>query len=377
MKQFHIWDLEKVHVKINPLFLSKINKIISIKFKTKRKFYSSFSNKIPFSVFKNLLKPSYSLKFFIPLGFLVALCDQLNISKEELEVSILSYKSGGSVNYIINPVLPIQINPVFDMIYAHNIGDGTVSIIKNRLPYFAYRQFNSFYRDSYIKKIEYIFGNIIYNKKNFKELTRVRCPSSLSTLFFKYYKLGSDGFLSDTARISDKIFRNGKDSMLAVLIAFIIDEGNIDSSQISIKLKNIPLVKDLSKICSFLGYKHKLVSGKGDYVGYATLYILRDGMEILFGDYLLLNKKHSVIDLGFKGDKIKNSFNINYRKIRNVKGNRDLILSLLQVENISINQIADKINMTRQGVRYHINNLLKDNKIKIIDKNQLNWVYGV
>jgi len=90
-----------------------------------------------------------------------------------------------------------------------------------------------------------------------------------------------------------------------------------------------------------------------------------------------LNKKHSVIDLGFKGDKIKNSFNINYRKIRNVKGNRDLILSLLQVENISINQIADKINMTRQGVRYHINNLLKDNKIKIIDKNQLNWVYGV
>ncbi|MBS3080145.1 hypothetical protein J4221_01620 [Candidatus Pacearchaeota archaeon] len=33
--------------------------------------------------------------------------------------------------------------------------------------------------------------------------------------------------------------------------------------------------------------------------------------------------------------------------------------------------------MTRQGIRFYIHNLINEGKIKIIDKNNPNWVYGV
>jgi len=33
--------------------------------------------------------------------------------------------------------------------------------------------------------------------------------------------------------------------------------------------------------------------------------------------------------------------------------------------------------MTRQGIRFHIHNLLKQSKIRIIDNKNPNWIYGV
>ena len=65
------------------------------------------------------------------------------------------------------------------------------------------------------------------------------------------------------------------------------------------------------------------------------------------------------------------------RKIKNIKGNDDLILNILRLEPLAVNQLAFRLNMTRQGVRYHIHNLLKQGKIKIIDNKSLNWIYGI
>ena len=105
--------------------------------------------------------------------------------------------------------------------------------------------------------------------------------------------------------------------------------------------------------------------------------ILREGMKKLYFDYQKLNDKYPIIDLGFKGEKIKKSFEIHKRNIINSKGNQDLIFNLLKLESLSVNQIADRISMTRQGVRYHIHNLLNQGKIKIIDNTNQNWLYGV
>ena len=33
--------------------------------------------------------------------------------------------------------------------------------------------------------------------------------------------------------------------------------------------------------------------------------------------------------------------------------------------------------MTRQGIRFHIHNLIKDNKIKIVNKKTPNWIYDL
>lgn len=379
MTEFNIWELERVNVRINKEFFDRIVKETDSMFNSRREFYNSvFKGKIfSFSTFRNFLKKSHASQFFIPLNFYLIIVNKLGISRLELQSNISAYKTAGGINFIENPIMPIKINPVFDMLVAHHMGDGTViNPGKGRLPYFGYRQFNEFYKIAYIKKLEHIFGKINFYDNYFLKSTRPYCPPVLSSLFFKYYNLNVKDFISDKARIPKIIFGN-KERMLAVLIAFIIDEGNIDSTQINVRVKNKELIEDLKKICDSLGYNSKIAYRKNNDTGIDTLYILRKGMRKLYSDYLLLNKKYPIIDLGIKGERIKKSFEFVNRSIRNVKGNSGIILAILEKEQLSVNQLSYRVNMTRQGVRYHIHNLLKEGKIKLIDNKQLNWIYGL
>lgn len=380
MEEFNLWDLNRINIRVRENFLKEMNEKIAKISKLKINAYKILFNKkeIPWTSFKNMLKPSYMKNFFVPLEIYIKICEKLNIPRETLQENVIAYKTAGGPNYISNPILPIKITPVFHMVFAHNIGDGTVIDPKHgRLPYFGYRQFDLFYRAGYIKKLESIFGDIVFLKeKYFEKSTRPYCPPAISTLFFKYYNLDVNGFKSLTSRISEKIV--DKDSLLAVLIAFIIDEGHVDSTQITIVLKNKDLVEDLKDICNKLGYESKVTYRNNEtYQDYGYLNILRNGTKKLFQDYLLLNKSCPVIDLGWKGAKIVNSLKIYDRPIRRVKGNSNFIYEILKKEFHSVNQLATKINMTRQGVRYHIHNLIKANKIKIISKDSDNWIYGV
>jgi hypothetical protein len=380
MTVFNIWDLERVNIRPNVDFLNEINKKILFKFKTKRKIYEFIfrNNEISFDTFKDLLKQSHIKNYFVPIKPYLEIMGVLGVSKELLQKNIVEYKTAKGVNVIENPKLPIEINPVFDMLFAHHVADGTVvNPKKGRLPYFAYRQFNEDYRMDYIKKIEYVFGKIKYRKNYFLKSTQLYCPATLSSLFFKYYDVKMEDFLSERARIPQIIFDKENENLLAVLIAFIIDEGNIDSTQITIHLKNFELIEDLNKICEKLNYKSKITIGKEGSHNYFRLNILREGMKKLYADYISLNKKYSVINLRIKGEKIKNSFAIYDRKIYKTKGNKNIVLEILKKESLSVNQLANRVNMTRQGTRYHVNNLIKEEKIKIIDKSQLNWIYGV
>jgi hypothetical protein len=379
MDKIHIWDLDRVHIRLKKGMLDKINDRLSLKFISKKDAYNNLLKRhsIPYITFKNILKPSYNALFFVPLEIYLILTKALDITSNELEKSIVAYKTAGGINYIADPKLPIQINPIFDMILAHNISDGTViNPKKGRLPYFGYRQFNKHYRLLYVRKLEEIFGKIVFKTDYFHSSTRPYCSPVISTLFFKYYNLNKNSFLSRSARIPESIFNNGVEHLLSILIAFIIDEGYIDSTQITIALKNKPLTNDLKKICNILGYKSKLTYRKKKYKDYGYLNILREGMKKFYLDYLLLRKKYPVVDMGWKGDKIKNSFKIHSRVIYKTKGNRKYILKILEKEQLSVNQLANRVGMTRQGIRFHIHNLLKEKKIKLINKENLNWIYG-
>lgn len=381
MDSMNIWDLKRVHIKLKNSFLEKINQDIFFRFITKKNAYNKiFKNKeIPWATFKNLLKQSVMNNFFAPFNVYLKIIKNLNISKEVLQENIISYKTGRGVNYIEKPILPIKITPLFDMILAHNIGDGTViNPGKGRLPYFGYRQFDIFYRFQYIKLIEGVFGKVKFKTNYLNNSTRPYCPPVLSSTFFKYYNLNDRDFLSKTARIPKKIFSKNKEYSLAVLLSFIIDEGNIDSTQITISLKNKALIGDLYRICRILNYKSKITERKSElYKDCAYLNILRGGMKRLYNDYLNLKKKYPVINLGFKGEKIKSSFNIYDREIYKTKGNREIILAMLKKEPLSVNQLAMRINMTRQGIRFHIHNLINNKKIRLIDSSKANWIYGV
>ena len=366
---------------MNSNFFKEINHRIFSKYTTKRNAYNNifYNENIPFATFKNILKESNIDAFFIPLNVMIKICDDLNISRQVFQENIISYKTAGGVNFIEKPILPIKITPVFHMLFAHHVGDGTVIDPKNgRLPYFGYRQFDKFYLSSFIKKIESVFGKINFKEEYFKKSTRVYCPPGISTVFFKYYGLSIRDFLSTSSRIPKQIMDGDLDSLLAVLIGFIIDEGHVDSTQITVVLKNKKLIEDLKAVCNRLDYESKITYRNSElYRDYGYLNILRKGMKKLYLDYLILNKKYPVINLGWKGEKIKDSLEIFNRDIYKTKGNCEIIFKILEKEQLSVNQLSNRLNMTRQGVRFHIHNLIKSKKIKLIDKTKDNWIYGV
>ena len=380
MEEINIWELDDiVSVKIKlELFLLIKNKLF-LKYKTKRNAYTILKNKIniSFNTFKNILKENYCNKnFFVPLRIWISLCNLLEISIYILQENITSYKISNGVNYISNPILPIKITPVFDMIIAHNIGDGTViDSKKERLPYFGYRQFDPLFKELYIIKLESIFGKINFPEKYYLKSTRPYCPPVLASLFFKLYHLGTRDFLSKTARLPEAILKKDKEYLLAVLIAFIIDEGSIDSTDIVIGLKNIKLTEDLANICKTLGYEFTFTTNDKEY---GFLYILRSGMKKFFNDYKIIVQKYPEMTLGKWDTKIDNTFKIYDRPIFKIEGNSDLILEMLIKEDLIVNEIARKINMTRQGVRFHIHNLEKRNLIckKSIVARSILYSYG-
>ena len=375
MENIPIWKLDNPYINLKLDFLRDINILIRKNFKSKYKLFKKLnSSNIPYSTFKNYFKYSYyKAGYFAPLHIFLKICKKLNISKEKIQEKVVSYKPAHGYNIIEKPILPIKITPIFDMILAHNIGDGTVIRSKGRKAYFGYRQFDETFRVGYVKKLEAIFGKIKYKEDYFLKSTRPYCPAILASAFFYYYNLNDGSFLSTSARLPDKLLNKNKEHLLAVLLGFIIDEGNIDSTAIVIKLKNPKLVNELYFICRKLGYDATATYKEE----YGNLYIKRKGMKNLFADYNKLLKLYPEINLGKWHQKIKESFDIYNREIYKTRGNKEIILELIKEKDLTVNQIASQIQMTRQGVRFHIHNLEKAKEI--IKKGYFgkgNMVYG-
>lgn len=377
--EINIWELgSKVSVRVRLEFLKLVNIQIKQQYGSKPKFHHLLKkySDISFLVFKSNLKPSF--KYFTDLHLLINSCLLLDISFFELQDNIIAYKTTKGVNFIEYPILPIKITPIFDMLVAHHIGDGCLmNCHKNRKDYFLYRQYDKHYRDLYIKKIESIFGKIRYRSDytHNASTTQVYAPVVVSELMYTYYGLNRRSFISETARIPEQLFGKDSYSKLAFLIGMIIDEGHVDSCLIVIRLKNQELIKDLSRLCDDLGYKNSV---KLEKEGYACLYILSSALDKFYKDYLVLLSIYPETDLGFKGLKIQQFIGrINKPKIYR-PGNKEILLNLLSKEDLTVNELTTSLNMTRQGVRYLINQLIKDEKIEVKSIVKFaNWKYGV
>jgi hypothetical protein len=363
--KINIWDLgDRINIKVNVSFIDFINEKIKEKYKTKRNIHKELIKyyKIPFSVFRDRMKKGY--KYFIDLEILLNLCKILNISLDKLQSNILAYKTRGGYNSIRDPILPIKITPIFDMLIAHFIGDGFVVDPKRRRKiYFGYRQYDKKYRNLFIKKVESIFGKIEYVNDYMlnKGTTQVYFPVVVSRLMFKLYGLNPKNFKSDQAIIPKEVLRNGWKYKLAFLIAIIIDEGHIDSDLIIIRMKNNDFMGNLQNLCNDLEYNTSMKKGKDCLT---NLYILSKSLKKFYMDYNSLLKEYPEIDMGYKGDKIKEFINRLDKPKVYIKGNKPRILSELSKESLTVNELATKLNMTRQGARYLVNALLNEGKIE-------------
>lgn len=375
----NIWELgTRINVKVNKEFIDYINYKIKEKFRTKRRVHKELIKHyyIPLSTFKDRLKRGYS--YFIDLEILLKLCELLHISRNDFQSNIVAYKSRRGCNSIEMPKLPIKITPIFDMLIAHHIGDGCVVNPKNgRKPYFSYRQYNDFYKMSYISKIESIFGKLKYKSSyyNNAKCTEVYFPIACSELMFNLYNLGVDDFKSEVARIPKEILSKPAEYQLAFLIGIVIDEGHVDSDNIVIGMKNRGIIGDLGKICSNLHYQHS-ISSRQD--GMFTLYILSEGLKIFYRDYQRILKEYPEVSLGYKETKIKDFILRTTKPKIYIPGNKNRLLNELSGKYLTVNEMAIILNMTRQGAKYLTNELIKEGKIQVKSTVKFNnYKYGL
>jgi predicted transcriptional regulator len=242
------------------------------------------------------------------------------------------------------------------MLLAHVFGDGNAVKIEGRETYFNYRQYDRTLTGLFIKKVEAVFGKLAYPHEYFFDLKRVYLPTIISLVIADYYGLSVADFLSDRARIPEQVFAV-KSQMLAVLIAFIIDEGNVDSAQVAIRLKNPGLIIDLKRICGELGYACTVSKEDSEM---PCLLILADGVKKLWADLSALKKEHPEVGMGHKEEAVKRFILRAKKEWRTASEGsaKNLIISILRDGPMRVRDLTRLVSMSRQGMRHHLTQLV-------------------
>ena len=363
-------------MELNRDFVLKLAKIRKSKFKSVLAFHQATGLSVPSSTFKNYLNRSFPN--FRDLHVFLKICSILDISLKELEKNILAYRFKRSRITIHQPFLPISVTPIFPMLIAHMIGDGNIVRFKNKKTvYFSYRQYTPKLRLLLVEKMNALLGKVTYKREYFMDGTRVYLPEVATKILCDYYSLSDSSFLSLSATLPEKIMASPKEHLLAVLLAFLIDEGHVDSAQLVIRLKNEKLVGQLAKICDKLGYENSVTPI--DKHGMIALYILKRGLEKIWPDYLELKQKFPEVDIGYREEKIKSNIE-RFKKDWKSRGHnqtRNTVIAALKEEPATVWGLAQKLDISRQGIRYQIRQLFEMGVLSRIKVKESAFLYSL
>jgi len=303
---------------------------------------------------------------FRNLGKILMLCKKYKISLHYLEKSVLSYRTTLGRVTVVNPILPVRVTPLFDMLIAHAMGDGFCSHLQNRIPAFVYRQSRNEILDLFLTKMNSVFGQIIYKENYFYRQKHIYMPSVASYILYSHYLLKPGDFLENNSRVPLRMFKHSKEHLLAVLIAFILDEGHVDSNNIVIGLYNRGLLFDIKKICDMLNYDTKVTEIKGR----SYLYILSEGVRKFWEDYIKLKTSYQEVHLDYK-EKLIESFILRKEKFWKASQQgetQNKIIALLKESNKTVKELSTILDISRQGAKWHLRQLEKLGIIKCIGK---------
>lgn len=353
----------EIAVEVDNHLLQTIHERATEVFETKTALwrYTAEETSYSWSTVKNKFKPSHCHR--IPLRLLFLASEKLEIADYQLREGISSYSVVRGSTAIIEPALPIIVSPIFDMLVAHHISDGTLVCAQGRLPYFGYRQFDNKLRQSYRDKLEQVFGKIAYSQDytGKKETTRIYAPVAASQIILSYLGQGEKAYLSTTAQVPQTIKKHSPSHKLAFLLGVFIDEGSVDANQAVIRMKNFEVIKTLQEFCRELKYSCKTTSYEN---GMHQLYIHARSIPKFYTDFLHLQNKYPFLTLSYKGGQLRKATDRLQKPRRYLPGNKKRILQFLTREPLTVNEIAERCSMTRQGARYHIKTLINAGKVR-------------
>jgi len=358
--KIHFWNISgyvNINLETKKFLLEKILEKFSI---------NKFSKKIRISgvALSSFLKNENS---FIRINNLLNILSKLNISKKSVEGDIILYRDTSSKEpFFIK--FPYFLSPLDIRIMGVLIGDGNVHkdmirwIQKDPTPL-----------KHLIEKV--LGGDVILNINK----TQIVIPSFFKkVLCFSFdlepNLLASEKFIKKTLELSDKY-------CLALLIAIIEDEGNIDPKNyggILIRMSSKEIMFAIKKLCDHLNYKSSQIkcyknSGFGDNTMY-RLTILSDGIKKLGYDLLKLKRKYGK-EIGFwkKEDQFNRRWEIciNKKAEKDRKGreiHNELKDLFIKYENLSPLQLSEILQIDYSRIYDLIRNMHKRNEIERIGK---------
>ncbi|MFH0927595.1 MAG: winged helix-turn-helix domain-containing protein [Candidatus Micrarchaeota archaeon] len=318
---------------------------------------------------------------FVPLWvFLECIC--LNCEKvsesydmvKRLEANILAYKELEMGNPITPRYLPIKVNPELDSIVFHLLGDGCFGG-KGRCS--SYKQKNVVGRENFLMKLRNIFGNFDLNEKEYEENWKVCIPSIITRIIEKHYGIES----REKKRVPRKIMQKGKESKLAGLAAFIVDEGHVGDS-IEMYASNEELLNQIRDICVFLQYpcSQVLLKAKAGYrkhkLDHFRLRISLNAVEKIESDINELRKRYPTCYLAQKQGLLERIVKRRAAPHKGMNGEtRGKILAYLEKPKTA-KQLGEILNVGGQTVREHLEILEKSGRIRRSGKttNSILWL---
>jgi len=228
---------DNIYLRLNKKFQNRLFQILRTK-TTQR----SLANKI--GVTENTVSEwKINNNRFIPIKAIKKIKIICNIKWNEIEKSIIEYKSYKDTKQIKNPMLPIKDSQELREIVTHIMADGCAE------GYGAYYNKEEETKYEFIDKLNKVFGNVGVKF----HIDHVNFPMAIPYILSNYFKIS---FLSKRCRVPKIFFDRNKNYLIGVLKAMVIDEGTIDGSNIRLDSCNKKFLIDIQRICRILNINY-------------------------------------------------------------------------------------------------------------------------
>jgi len=368
--EIHIWEftLSDISINLESKFRASLFKEATKKFKTSKELAlflcgqgkkygvirTGLASRIRY--WKNNTK-----LFFIPAWIIFEVTNALEIPKEVVEDKIISYKTYHGSTNVVNPRLPILITPEFAALVANLMGDGTDK--RSLTPLGSYTQYNPISRGRFYKKILNVFGNLVPPTLS-SDGKQVVLPSCLFLALKNYYKIKSFG--SFESRIPQMLKNSPKEFRIAILSAFLVDEGSIYDN-IILRVKNRELLSDLREIALSLGYNCSEIAYTKDkkFGGYVFKFSISTfSAKKLLDDIKKLTESFPTCDLAHKQENLEHLVSLSRisGSKRKMGKTKEIIFECLK-EPKTVMEISKIVGIGRRTIRQHLGDMIKINKV--------------
>lgn len=259
---------------------------------------------------------------------------------------------------IYNPKLPIKDSIELREIMTHLLCDGYASIKKHTTLKYDLTSLEAIQE---FKNELNIFGDI--PKLKIREYTppkpkakmyRLNFPKAITKILSNKFQID---FSWDKGRFPKEFFYGDRKLLIAIVRAFLIDEGHIKDLSVKFSSNNLHLLQDLELICSKLGYK--TLSIKKCRTCYmlplSTKSFLKIYNDLMSIAPLPIIHKQKRLELALK---LLNKRYIHF----DVKSE---IVNLLKIKPMTTSELCEKIIARRNNINNHLHQLKRKNLVEI------------